>query len=242
MGCSFSNSNTSSNENEPTAMYTTSNYFPVGGYPFQPRFFHPTLRVLLCGVYNDEHPLSVFRGMRYLIQSIWQFAGSYDIEYDAKLISKYFDIPSEYRSISFYNGLSSPYFHRIDHTRQCDWSSRLDHLQFPEPLNYDININMMPFEMSNDYNTLSSQLPADLSGYIPYIQACLECDHTQFGKICYLTIHESFVEKGKSQRRPGLHIELPAAGADGQGEWSYGWGLSLILRFQCIFSDKIYDE
>eukprot|EP00111_Clytia_hemisphaerica_P023028 TCONS_00067760-protein len=31
----------------------------------------------------------------------------------------------------------------------------------------------------------------------------------EIDKICYLTIHESLVEEGKSQRRPGLHTESP---------------------------------
>ena len=71
-------------------MYTSGNYFPVGGYPFQIKFFHPSLRVILCGVYDDKHALSVFGGLRYLVQSIWEFTGSYEIQYDAKIISKYY--------------------------------------------------------------------------------------------------------------------------------------------------------
>ena len=30
-----------------------------------------------------------------------------------------------------------------------------------------------------------------------------------YNTICYLTIHESYVEKGATQRRGGLHVETP---------------------------------
>ncbi|KAJ3063101.1 hypothetical protein HDU99_004986, partial [Rhizoclosmatium hyalinum] len=33
----------------------------------------------------------------------------------------------------------------------------------------------------------------------------------EWGKVGYLTIHESLVQEGATQRRPGLHIESPGA-------------------------------
>ena len=33
----------------------------------------------------------------------------------------------------------------------------------------------------------------------------------EWGKIGYLTIHESFIQEGTTQRRPGLHIESPGS-------------------------------
>ena len=82
----------------------------------------------------------------------------------------------------------------------------------------------MPIKM--DPTILDKQLPIELHGYIPWIIACMINDPRQKDTICYVTIHESFVEKGKSQRRPGLHIELPGvAGAGGVGTWFHLWGL-----------------
>ena len=33
--------------------------------------------------------------------------------------------------------------------------------------------------------------------------------NSEIGKVCYLTIQENLVEAGKSQRRPGLHVDCP---------------------------------
>merc|ERR1712039_649372 len=48
------------------------------------------------------------------------------------------------------------------------------------------------------------------------------------GKIGYLTIHESFVYQGRSQRRAGLHVETPGKRYTGGSfkEDRYYWGCS----------------
>ena len=82
---------------------------------------------------------------------------------------------------------------------------------FPPPS--DININMMPIDLSR----LKETLPEYVKGYSEIIRYCicqqiggwLREDILNKGKIAYLTIHESLVEPGKTQRRPGLHIESP---------------------------------
>jgi len=72
--------------------------------------------------------------------------------------------------------------------------------EFPEP--QGININMMPFRMGDQ-----NSLPTDLHQYWNMIETCTMRD--QRGKIGFLTIQESQVEEGESQRRPGLHVEAP---------------------------------
>ena len=157
----------------PTAMYTTSNYFPKGAYTYPAQKpLNQSLRIILCGVYDDNHSLSQFRGMRYLIQSIWQYAGSNDINYTFEAISKYFDMT--------YYGLASPYFQR--YILSCVRTPNTQSLQFPEPSKQETNINMMPILMHP--HKLHQQLPARLQGYIPYIKGCLLCDPTQRDKIC----------------------------------------------------------
>lgn len=76
---------------------------------------------------------------------------------------------------------------------------------FPTPK--DININMMPFIMS--FNFKETKLPYNLAPYFRMIRYILSRDKTQLKKVCYLTIQESFAEKGRTQRRPGLHVENP---------------------------------
>ena len=72
-------------------------------------------------------------------------------------------------------------------------------VEFPSPT--DININMMPFIFGDD-----TTIPEQYRGYIPLIYNCWNVTN---GSICYLTIEESLVKSGLSQRRPGLHIETP---------------------------------
>eukprot|EP01084_Bolivina_argentea_P313109 542185_1 len=79
----------------------------------------------------------------------------------------------------------------------------LSSIQFPFP--HGININMMPFISS--YNFEGSKLPSYLKTY--YEQVIFPVIKIEYGKIYYLTIHESIIEAGRSQRRPGLHVELP---------------------------------
>lgn len=67
---------------------------------------------------------------------------------------------------------------------------------FPKPT--DIMINMMPIIMGDD-----ASVPEQYQAYLPLI------DDVKFkrGSIVYLTINESFVGKGTTQRRPGVHTE-----------------------------------
>lgn len=94
-------------------------------------------------------------------------------------------------------------------------------LEFPEPR--DININMMPFKL----NELSS-IPEDYQQYWPIIEICKSfMTILEHSKVCYLTIHESTVAAGSSQRRAGLHIESPGfqtlTGRYDSGK-RFGWG------------------
>jgi len=76
---------------------------------------------------------------------------------------------------------------------------RLGAVQFPDP--QDVNINMMPFIIGS-----METIPEEYQQYWPMIQKC-KCLQLQHGRVGYLTIHESPVQKGEAQRRPGLHVE-----------------------------------
>lgn len=86
---------------------------------------------------------------------------------------------------------------------------------FPEPS--DININMMPFVLGD-----RKSLPDAYQHYWHLIEAC-DVEYDELGKVGYLTIQESLVQSGSSQRRPGLHIESPGESTGG-GELVNYWG------------------
>lgn len=95
-------------------------------------------------------------------------------------------------------------------------------IQFPEP--QDININMMPFVIGQ-----MDSLPKDCQQYWPLIEAC-HIERAEHGKIGFLTIQESMVEAGTSQRRPGLHVEATKVVMKHHGELVedfHGWGCSM---------------
>mmetsp|Transcript_18155 Transcript_18155/g.49811 ORF Transcript_18155/g.49811 Transcript_18155/m.49811 type:complete len:349 (+) Transcript_18155:99-1145(+) len=95
---------------------------------------------------------------------------------------------------------------------------------FPPP--QGININMMPFIPGK-----RASLPDEYSQYWPVIYSC-EMRCADMDKVCYLTIMESYVEQGHSQRRPGLHVESPRVVLKEGGrcfDQLHGWGFSMGL-------------
>jgi len=211
--------------------------FPEDGYPVASTKLDAIVRVILMGVYDDDHPLSVFRGMRYLIQAICELTKEFNRVYYA------LDINTEYhKNVLYTQWQQDRYskegtevaFRRIDHIQTCYfphlWHKEprlnFDTLALPEPLQKPVNINMMPVRMK--YSTIQDQLPAELRGYVPWIKACIQSDSSLLKTVCYVTIHESFVRSGRTQRRPGLHCEHPGAGEDtgieGNTEWDWAWG------------------
>ncbi|CAB9531470.1 expressed unknown protein (Partial), partial [Seminavis robusta] len=78
------------------------------------------------------------------------------------------------------------------------------YVTFPEPA--DRNINMMPFRFGD-----KDSLPVEYQCYWHLIEECPYMDPNLFegSSVGYLTVHESFVDATKAQRRQGLHIEAP---------------------------------
>lgn len=81
------------------------------------------------------------------------------------------------------------------------------------PVSRDLCVNMMPFVMGEP-----ESIPTEYRHYVPLIEACDVAPQLQ-GKVGFLSIHESFVEKGKTQRRSGLHTE-----GHPRRDWGGGWG------------------
>lgn len=60
---------------------------------------------------------------------------------------------------------------------------------------------MMPFINDNPHT-----LPREFRDYWPLIRQC-PLSPARKGKIAFLTVNESFVRQGETQRRPGLHVD-----------------------------------
>merc|ERR1719499_2803043 len=85
--------------------------------------------------------------------------------------------------------------------------------------------------MNHDFK--KTKLPEYLKEYHNrFIKIILDGNVDEINKIGFLTIQESFVEKGKTQRRPGLHVERPGvidiSKGDGalkvKQQFMNGWG------------------
>lgn len=91
----------------------------------------------------------------------------------------------------------------------------LGNVDFPSP--QGIKVNMMPFVLGD-----SQSLPENMRQYVPMIDAC----EAKFnGEVCYLTVNESYVNVGKSQRRGGIHTEAPSNGRWGGNPWGGNGGV-----------------
>ena len=96
---------------------------------------------------------------------------------------------------------------------------------FPPP--QGLNINMMPF-LPNQ----KESLPPEFHGYWPLIQHCVAVSHN-LEPVWYLTIHEGVVQPGYTQRRAGLHTELPGEYQQDSKmtlERRDGWGCGVLVR------------
>lgn len=88
------------------------------------------------------------------------------------------------------------------------------HVQFPTQSN--ININMMPIVMGRP-----DSIPKQLHGYLPLLEHC----RFVRGATVYLTVHESLVDAGATQRRPGVHTDGTSRLGWGGGSWGKSGGI-----------------
>lgn len=84
----------------------------------------------------------------------------------------------------------------------------VSNISFPEFKR--INVNMMPFIFGD-----IQSIPVEMRDYYDIIDRC----NFENGSTCYLTITETMVEKSKTQRRGGIHVESPLGLS-----WGGGWG------------------
>ena len=101
-------------------------------------------------------------------------------------------------------------------------------VKFPKPRG--LHVNMMPFVIGD-----AASIPRDLRGYLRLLASC-PISRGEWGQVGYLTIDERHVEKGASQRRPGIHVESVLLTADA-GWWpmegrpmTLAWGAGQVLE------------
>lgn len=163
---------------------------------------NPVLRVVLLGTSDPGSPLHLLRGQRDILKIIFD------------------DLADLWRTHIVYP--EAPVRHEVGCWKLYPSQpfARLGAVEFPKPT--DIQINMMPFIYGR-----KASLPKELWPYWPMILNNCYCQQLQ-DKVCYLTIHESLVKAGESQRRPGLHTDSPGelrVGGHGRDYWTHiAWG------------------
>lgn len=99
-----------------------------------------------------------------------------------------------------------------------------------------VNINMMPFLLGDVYS-----IPEEYRQYADLIASCgVPLD--QVGSVGYLTISESVVEGGVSQRRGGIHTEKHPNRSWGGGSSGWGGRSGLYMASTVDNSCRIFDN
>jgi hypothetical protein len=89
-------------------------------------------------------------------------------------------------------------------------------VRFPE--SRGLMVDMLPFRSFDAQKTLPKEL-------WPYLDMIAECPYFARSDCwAYLTVHESDVEPGATQERPGLHIKSPTVRASAYRSRSLRWG------------------
>jgi len=172
----------------------------------------PITKAFLEGVYDEDCVLFKLNGLWHLLRGIWGYVKAYWREsvYETRSV-RYQEATQGGEMVSYININNPDNNMKFSLLSGCmRYGRRLD---FPKPKN--ININMMPFILSNKFK--GTCLPKYLRAYWDSLITYCPVDEDEYGKVCYLTIHESEIEENSSQRRPGVHTERP-----GRLELRYG--------------------
>lgn len=182
----------------------------------------PKLKIILLGVLDQHSPLHALYGFEdTIIRKIYSY---FVAEY---LSNVKLTLPAKSVGCIAYDndrilvrchnrGVDSSFLEETQDLSSGDYVSFVScgQINFPSPK--DHNVNMMPFILGD-----IDSLPEDLQCYYECIQQC-PIHTAEIGSVCYLTVHESWVEADSSQRRDGLHIEAP--------------GSNSLPPYHCVFS------
>ena len=151
--------------------------------------------ILLKGVYTPDSPLSGLRPVaRHFLPIICSMV--YRMQEDAIILDSP-GVPTQRYTVGLalenVSALSlSGYYPTEASQPKLAW-----------PVAKGRNVNMMPFKLGD-----RKSLPSNLSDYWKLIES-FRIPKSENDFVCYLTIQESTVKTGTSQRRPGLHTESP---------------------------------
>jgi len=179
---------------------------------------YPISKVLLDGLYDPDCLLSQLRGCQHVMRRIWEELLIYWVR-AIRLPQKDLEKGEYMGRISKANeNRPQPFY-----LTPIDMDPDVGGYGFPvrENTKDPININMMPFIAAAEFE--ECKLPECVRPYWSLIKACLapEMDRSwhhlwparripsEKGKVNYLTIQESWVDEGSSQRRAGLHVDSP---------------------------------
>ena len=107
------------------------------------------------------------------------------------------------------------------------------------------DVNFIPPEYRHYWEMICAcpvpddEVQASLSGKVSGVES-------EIGEVGYLTIHESFVEEGRTQRRPGVHVEMiglqmKEGGSEEPGYWGgEGFATDPVYGAAVILSGGLY--
>ena len=168
------------------------------------------LRILLCGVYDPDSILFALNGTPHIVKAIWLMLKKLYISHirlpyrDLNVSTEYIEYVGRFLGNNVLN--DDKFLKKIPEgilSELWSWDTKDLNISFPPPT--DIKINMMPYIFGGE-KFKSYKLPSYLKPYFQIIKHCYGSRH-DINKVFYLTIHESEVEPGKSQRCPGVHID-----------------------------------
>ena len=179
----------------------------------------PTLVELFAGTRDDASPLSLIRD-NTLVRHIYSYVASkwarhvtltipascVGSDNEGTFVFPNGRIDEDWAEEGAYDGIQYKEVVPSSETPAYVAFVHCGFVKFPEPANR--NINMMPFVFGN-----KASLPEELQCYYDMIEKC-PYDKEESGKVGYLTVHESYVNAEKAQRREGLHIESPGVFSD----------------------------
>jgi hypothetical protein len=186
----------------------------------------PKLKIILEGVILDNNNHSPLQALRGLENTIIKHISSYfaheyvpfvTLTLPAKNIGRVLNnkiVRFPARRDTYTNGYQviKKVEDITEHTTDYVSFASCGQITFPPPQGH--NVNMMPFILGD-----AKSLPEYLRCYHECIDSC-PIDPSEEGSICYLTVHESFVDSQSTQRRAGLHIEAPGFISSGKSNSS----------------------
>ena len=162
---------------------------------------HPTIKAFLEGVYDEECVLFLLNGLHHILKEIWRHVNKYWRE--CVMETKSTQDPGTFEGfmISYLNVGNSGLYQHFPILSLLRF--KVDEVSFPKKK--DLNINMMPFIFSRNFE--ECRLPSLLTPHWKFIiSKCILTDE-MIGRVCYLTINESRVEENQLQQMSGIHTE-----------------------------------